>query len=312
MTHTNPTNHTPTVVIGIDHGYGNIKTANTVTQTGLLSSASQPTFEGNILYYDGSYYTLGEGHKAFIPDKTQDNDFFIFTLMGIARELRRENRTEANVYLAVGLPLTWVRAQRESFRSYLTAKNDVSFQYNGQEYHICIVGCKVYPQGYAAVIDRLPEMTGVNMLADIGNGTLNIMYIENRKPLESKCWTEKFGTEQCAIRFNNTALDQFGKPLFDGLVQNLLRTGKAGISQRYLDVLQPVIREYCDEIFDTLRKYEYDPDTMRLYITGGRSRVIEHSGTFDPACVTLITDICATAKGYEYLAAKQIEREHNG
>ena len=300
-----------TAVIGIDHGYGNIKTANTVTRTGLHSSASPPTFEGNVLLYEGVYYTLGEGHKAFIPDKTQDNDFFIFTLMGIAKELRRENLTEADVYLAAGLPLTWVRAQRESFRGYLTAKEQITFLFNGQDYHIRIVGCKVYPQGYAAVIDKLSEMTGVNMLADIGSGTINIMYIENRKPLESKCWTEKLGTEQCAIRLSNTALDHFGKPLFDGLVQVLLRTGKAGMPQRYLDVLQPVMHEYCDEVFDMLRKYEYDPDTMKLYITGGGSRVIEHSGTYAADRVTLITDICSAAKGYEYLAFKQIGRERD-
>ena len=35
LTHTNPTNHTPTVVIGIDHGYGNIKTASTCFRAGV-------------------------------------------------------------------------------------------------------------------------------------------------------------------------------------------------------------------------------------------------------------------------------------
>ena len=39
LTNTNNTNgnttKNPTVVIGIDHGYGNIKTANTVTPTGI-------------------------------------------------------------------------------------------------------------------------------------------------------------------------------------------------------------------------------------------------------------------------------------
>jgi len=42
-------------------------------------------------------------------------------------------------------------------------------------------------------------MAGVNMLADIGNGTMNIMYINSKKPVESKCWTEKLGVNQCVI-----------------------------------------------------------------------------------------------------------------
>ena len=49
------------VIVGIDHGYGNIKTANTVTPTGITKLDAAPTFTKNTLYYDGSYYLIGEG-----------------------------------------------------------------------------------------------------------------------------------------------------------------------------------------------------------------------------------------------------------
>ncbi len=45
-------------IIGIDHGYGNIKTANTVTPTGVQIFDIAPTFEGNVLLYEGKYYRL--------------------------------------------------------------------------------------------------------------------------------------------------------------------------------------------------------------------------------------------------------------
>lgn len=35
-------------IIGIDHGYGNIKTANTITPTGVIPSANRPAFGSNI------------------------------------------------------------------------------------------------------------------------------------------------------------------------------------------------------------------------------------------------------------------------
>ncbi len=47
------------VIIGIDHGYGNIKTANTVTPTGITQLDSKPTFNRNILCYEGNYYLIG-------------------------------------------------------------------------------------------------------------------------------------------------------------------------------------------------------------------------------------------------------------
>ena len=54
-----------------------------------------------------------------------DEDFYILTLMGVACELNRAGMREADVHLAAGLPLTWVRKQRESFREYLL-RNDTN------------------------------------------------------------------------------------------------------------------------------------------------------------------------------------------
>ena len=49
------------LIVGIDHGYGNIKTANTVTPTGITKLDAAPTFTKNTLFFDGNYYQIGEG-----------------------------------------------------------------------------------------------------------------------------------------------------------------------------------------------------------------------------------------------------------
>ncbi len=61
------------LIVGIDHGYGNIKTANTVTPTGITKLDAAPTFTKNTLFFEGSYYLIGEGHKEYLPDKWKDN-----------------------------------------------------------------------------------------------------------------------------------------------------------------------------------------------------------------------------------------------
>ncbi len=71
-----------------------------------------------------------------------------------------------------------------------------------------IAGCSVYPQGYTAVIDRLHEMNGVNLIADIGNGTMNIMYLNNKRANESRCWTEKLGVSKCVDMVKNAVMDK--------------------------------------------------------------------------------------------------------
>ena len=70
-----------TKIIAVDHGYGNMKTANTVTPTGIKAYETEPIFTGNILEYNGIYYRIGEGHKEFIPDKAMDEEYYLLTLI---------------------------------------------------------------------------------------------------------------------------------------------------------------------------------------------------------------------------------------
>ena len=70
-----------TKIIGVDHGYGNIKTANTIMPTGITAYSTAPTFDGNILIYDGVYYRIGEGHKAFIADNNEKDDNSLYEIL---------------------------------------------------------------------------------------------------------------------------------------------------------------------------------------------------------------------------------------
>ena len=72
-----------TKIIAVDHGYGNMKTANTVTPTGIKAYETEPIFTGNILEYNGIYYRIGKGHKEFIPDKDMDEEYYLLTLMAM-------------------------------------------------------------------------------------------------------------------------------------------------------------------------------------------------------------------------------------
>jgi len=80
------TNNNP-IIIGIDHGYGNIKTAHCCFRTGVAVYDKEPTFKNNLLIYENKFYTIGEEHKEFISDKMTDGDYYILTLAAIAINL---------------------------------------------------------------------------------------------------------------------------------------------------------------------------------------------------------------------------------
>lgn len=181
--------HNDINIVGIDHGFGNLKTANIVVPSGVKVYDLEPPLSSGLITYDGKYIAVGGNHKAFNADKTEDDDNYYLTLYGIAREFSLAGITEGDVYLAVGLPLMWVSLQRESFSKYLTRNENVEFDFNGRHYKIHIVGVKVYPQSYCAVYDKLKEMDGYSMIADIGNGTINIMKVNDRKVINDSCRT---------------------------------------------------------------------------------------------------------------------------
>ena len=135
-----------------------------------------------------------------------------------------------------------------------------------------------------------------------------ILYINNKKAQESRCWTEKLGVNQCMIAAKNDVLDKFGVNIEESTVEQILRFGTADISAPYLDCISSIARQYVAELFSTLRKYEYNPDLMRLYVVGGGGCLIRNFGTYDKLRVTIIDDICATAKGYESLAYMSLKR----
>ena len=298
------------IIIAVDHGYGNIKTANTVTPTGITEYDSEPTFRNkNILEYDGKWYKVGERHKDFESDKTADDEYYLLTLMAIARELNQERITEADVHLACGLPLKWVRTQKKEFENYLMRKKKVTFKYDDREYRIRLVGCTVLPQGYPAIVKEVGGYHETHMVADIGNGTMNVMYIIDKKAIEEKCWTEKLGANECVIAAKNAVMDGTGAKIEESTVERVLRFGTADIPDNYLAIIRCVAEEYAEKIFKALKKYEYNPDLMKLHIVGGGASIIKNFGKYDSERVEIIEDICANAKGYEYITEVSLRRK---
>ena len=91
----NPVGSSSPIIIGIDSGYGNTKTAHFCFPTAVTAHDREPIFKMNLLVYNGRYYTIGEGHKEFVAEKAVDQDHYVLMLAGVAQELRHRNLTSA-------------------------------------------------------------------------------------------------------------------------------------------------------------------------------------------------------------------------
>ena len=96
--------------------------------------------------------------------------------------------------------LTRFGAEKNDFIKYLTKNKRVSFKYENESYHIEIDDVAVFPQCYAAVVDKIPAMAKKTLIVDIGSWTIDIMPVINKSPDESKCVTIPKGLITC-MRF---------------------------------------------------------------------------------------------------------------
>ncbi len=297
------------LIVAVDAGYGNMKTADTSFPTGLAVYEKKPYFTENLLEYDGKFYVIGTGHKEFTDQKIMDEDYYVLTLAAIASELAHHKRNSGKIILAVGLPLTWIVSQQAAYREYLLKNRTVEFRFRGQAYHIELVDALVFPQGFAAVTVRLGEMRDVNVVADIGNGTVNLLKIVDQSPIITSMSTEACGVKDCAIAMRTAlANEHSGAKVDDSVMERIIRSGTAKIDEAYLKTLTDAARQYTADLFRRFREYGFDEKTMRLYVVGGGACLIRNFGSYDPSRIRFVPGISANAIGYEYLAAAKLAK----
>jgi len=296
------------LIIGVDHGYGNIKTAHTAFKTGISVSTTEPTINNNFVELNAKYYSMGEEHKKFESNKYTDEDFYVFTFAAVANEMEYRNISKAKIYLAVGVPLKWVKNQKENFKNYLTEKRYLTYKYKRKQYEVEIVGCEVLPQCYSAVAENLKDYTGENMVVDIGNGTINIMYLNNGRVSENKAWTEKYGVNQLYMKIKHNVLEKKEIMISDNIIDNFLIENQRDIDESISEIIIETVTEYVNKVMEKLKEYEYNDKLMKLHFMGGGSNLVKRYGKFNTEKTFFNTDIFANAKGFEYFCYMKLQK----
>lgn len=294
------------IIIAVDHGYGNIKTVNETFPSSIQACDHEPVYARDKMFWAGRWYAIGEGHKEFLDDKARDDDYYLLTMVAIAKELEHYGLTEAKVHLAVGLPLNWLGEQKDSFRDYLLRIHELGYTFNGTDYHVELVGAEVFPQGLAAVLPQLSRFTGSNVICDIGNGTMSIAFVVSGRLVTDKMFMEKYGTYQCTLAVREALMKKLHLSVTDREIEEVLCTGTGEVSASVLEVIRDTATEYVQGIMRSLREHGYNPETSKLYLMGGGACLVRNFGVYDEHRTTFNDDIRATAKGYLKLAEHRL------
>ena len=252
-------------VIGIDHGWSMMKTISQVFVTGVKEITTTPALFGDVLEYEGKFYKVGTVRQEVKDTKVEDDSFYLLTLAAVAKELKRRGLAEAKVFLAVGLPLTRFGAEKNDFIKYLTKNKRVSFKYENESYHIEIGDVAVFPQCYAAVVDKIPAMAKKTLIVDIGSWTIDIMPVINKSPDESKCVTIPKGLITCMRSINEQCVRQLNGEVDESEIQNIMRYGRSDIDDEYFAIIKAEIEDFVDKVYNSIREFGYNLKTTRMY-----------------------------------------------
>ncbi len=290
-------------IIGFDDGYQLGKTANFIFDNGVhMLGSVEPTLKEHSLFYDGEYFKVGEGRAAITEDKISDDTARLRTMAGIAMELGREGIHKAEAVLAAGLPFSNYGRDKIKLIDYYEKQPVLEFSYEGEEYSVTIVKVIVCPQCYSAVASRLGNMKGDYLVVDIGSKTTDVVYVQNGIPVESKSITIEKAVVKWMKEIQHDMKVQTGKEIPEYEILKVMLKEENHLPTVYKELICQMLREKLRSLELELSERGYSLDYINLiYVGGGALMAHDHAGKYR-SHTAYDCDLCANAKGYEFLA----------
>ena len=288
-------------IIAVDHGWSQIKTSNTCFKTSIKELTNVPAFTDNVLEYNNRYYAIGDERLEVLNSKVDNENFYLLTMVAMAKELKQRGKNEADVVLAVGLPLTRFSTERKAFIGYLSKNKDVTFTFENELYSVHIMNVSVFPQCYAAIAGMLPSFGKKALVVDIGSWTIDSMMILDKKPDSTKCDTQNEGLIRCMREINRLAVQKKNHKIDEADIQDYMISGKTSLPYDYKELMDKEINEFVNKVYRYQNECGYNLDMMPVYFVGGGAIVMKNFGKHQPN-FHYVLDVKANAKGFETMA----------
>ena len=299
------------MVVAIDQGNKQYKTAHSVYTSGFTATSTKPGFGSDILKYDGQYYMLSQTRRGYQRNKTLSEDCFILTLFGIAKELvangvRPGMQTTIPITLLVGLPPAHYGSQFRAFRNYFLNRGTVTLELDGQEYKIRIDDCECYVQGFAAMLTVFQQVKNLNkaIICDCGGFTLDYLPVTKGRPDVASCDSLEMGVIKMYNRIIQRCNGEYDILIDEEQIDAVLKDQQSDLSGGMKKLIKSEAEGYIDSIVSALRERAIDLRSVRPIFVGGGAMLLKpyilNNSRIGSAAI-VVDDIGANAKGYEIL-----------
>lgn len=298
------------LVLGVDVGFGNTKSANNIFSSGVTKHKVMPPINTKVLETTSGIYSVGHPKNTIQESKTIDETTLVLTEAAIAEEMKRLDITRADIHLGVGVPLTRMGAEKQPLIDYYTKNRRLCFKYEGIPYSINLLSVNVFPQGYAGVVSYMQSFKKVALVIDMGSWTVDILPLKEGQPDLSQCKSLPLGTITCMHTINENLRESFNGEADEIHLKEVMITGTSNeLPDKYLKVIRDGLYTYVDSIMGQLRALQFNLDTTQLIFVGGGATIIKHFlDTNKYPNASIIDDVFINAKGYENLIRFKIRQ----
>ena len=290
----------PVTFIGVDTGYHLIKTKNHIFSNGVTRCEGKPPITAETIELDGAYFAIGGERLTVMEDKTKTEDYLILTLAAITKEMQtRELGNKARVVLGVGVPFKRFRKEQEALVNYLKLLDRAEYHYEGKPFKIRIERIYCFPQCYAAIADRVQNMQGRYVVADIGSWTKDVICLEDGKVDLNQTVTVPNSIITLYQEIRDAVMDQ-----------NYICGKEATVPANVFPIMDRHMERFASDTEGMLRENGFDPEYSQVIFIGGGATIMKKFGEMRPN-YRYLEDVRMNAKGYELLASHQWRKEQN-
>lgn len=310
------------LVFGIDTGNKMIKTNHYIFHSGIKVKEQKILPEEEGVFYKGNNYIENPKRITYLEDKTTDERYYILTLLGIAKEIEREEIETGikqngiiPIQLLVGLPPGDYGRQMKRFKEYFWRQGKVvHFSYKNVPYRITYENVKVYMQAYSAYI-LVANQLQLNdypkvLIIDIGGFTVDYLMVKYGVVERARIDSLPEGIITLYKKIGTGIRLHFNIHLEETDIDNILFKRRTQFSSQIIQRVFQIAREYVIDLLGTFLEFGIDLKTTIAVFVGGGSillkNIIEDVWMRYNTQYYIVDDPQANVKGFmkQYLAEK--------
>ncbi|WP_341875957.1 ParM/StbA family protein [Defluviitalea saccharophila] len=208
-------------------------------------------------------------------------------------------------------PISSYGVLKDKFRDYFIRNNLISYDYNGKSFTINILDCRVFPQGYSAVLSKAGAYKEIDAVCvDIGGYTSDTFIIN--KGLKLDVGSAKSYNNGIIKLFKDIQQELIKRDIqiSEGQIEDVLRNNSPiFFDEDIITIINKMAEEYTNKLLDEFKE-SYELKANAVLFAGGGSLLLKNfieSSNKVRYCEFL--DEYSNCRGYEILAKKAIQKK---